>query len=163
MLTTLKAGAYLHHIHLKSPDPERLAAFYGDALDMDVEGQGNHTFACSGPGRRLVISECWNTFGDLGAATRSSERKVKDAEEQAVAIAGDGPPFEVGLCWIVRDTKANRALVARYEHIFEAKFPGSSAQWLRALTEPGAPLPKQPGLVWSDVNATRLIARRRTR
>jgi catechol-2,3-dioxygenase len=57
MLTALKAGAYLHHIHMKSPDPERLATFYGDALDMSVERQGNGTFACSGPGRRLVVSE----------------------------------------------------------------------------------------------------------
>ncbi len=85
--------------------------------------------------RRMVIAECWNTFGDLGAATRSSERKLRDAEEQAVALAGDGPPYEVGLVWIVRDTKANRALVDRYEHIFASRFPGSSAGWIRALTE----------------------------
>ena len=57
MLTTLKAGAYLHHIHLQSPDPERLASFYADALDMGVDRQGDGAFACSGPGRRLVISE----------------------------------------------------------------------------------------------------------
>jgi hypothetical protein len=48
-------------------------------------------------GRRIVIVECWNTFGDLGAATRSSRAKVRDEELHAVAIAGDGAPFEVGL------------------------------------------------------------------
>jgi hypothetical protein len=109
--------------------------------------------------RRLVIAECWNTFGDLGAATRSSERKVRDAEEQAVALAGDGPPYQVGLVWIVRDTNANRAIVARYEHIFASRFPGSSAGWTRALMQQ-APMPKQPGLVWCDLRATRLFARR---
>jgi hypothetical protein len=112
--------------------------------------------------RRLVVGECWNTFGDLGAATRSSERKLRDAEEQAVALAGVGPPFQVGLVWIVRDTKANRDLVAKYEHIFASRFRGSSAGWIRALTQHG-PLPTQPGLVWCDVRATRLVARRRVR
>jgi transcriptional regulator with XRE-family HTH domain len=55
-------------------------------------------------GRRLVIVECWNTFGNLGAATRSSNRKLHEAEANAVAVAGDGGPFAVGLCWVVRDT-----------------------------------------------------------
>jgi transcriptional regulator with XRE-family HTH domain len=113
-------------------------------------------------GRRLVIGECWNTFGDLGEATRSSERKARDAMEQAVAIAGNGAPYEVGLVWIVRDTSANRALVNRYAHIFESRFPASSRAWVDALTS-GGPLPAQPGLIWSDVRATRLFARRRSR
>lgn len=113
-------------------------------------------------GRRLVIGECWNTFGDLGEATRSSERKVRDALEQAVAIAGDGEPFEVGLVWIVRDTRANRALVNRYPQILESRFPGSSREWVEALTK-GGPMPRQPGLIWCDVRATRLFARRRPR
>ena len=54
-LTALKTGAYLHHLHLHSPDPERLAAFYGDAIDMRVE-RGGESWFCSGPGRRLVLS-----------------------------------------------------------------------------------------------------------
>ncbi len=54
-LTALKAGAYLHHLHLSSPDPERLARFYGDAMDMDVQRR-NGAWLCSGPGRRLVVS-----------------------------------------------------------------------------------------------------------
>lgn len=113
-------------------------------------------------GRRLVVGECWNTFGDLGEATRSSERKVRDAQEQAVTVAGDGSPFTVGLVWIVRDTAANRALINRYAHIFDGRFPGSSQAWLTALTR-GGPIPAQPGLIWCDVRATRLFARRRPR
>ena len=106
--------------------------------------------------------ECWNTFGDLGAAARSSDRKVAEAEQVAVAIAGEGQPFEVGLCWVVRDTRANRALVNRYEHIFASRFSGSSAGWVRALTK-GGPMPKQPGLIWCDLRATRLFVRRGAR
>jgi transcriptional regulator with XRE-family HTH domain len=113
-------------------------------------------------GRRLALNECWNTFGDLGYATRSSDRKLHEAQALAAAVGGDDGPFQVGLCWIVRDTKANRATVARYRHIFESRFPGSSSGWVRALTT-GAPMPSQPGLVWCDLNATRLFAHRRAR
>jgi hypothetical protein len=110
-------------------------------------------------GRRLVIGECWNTFGDLGASWRSSDRKVQDAQEQAVAIAGDGAPLQVGLVWIVRDTKANREIVAKYAHLFAARFTGSCAAWVKAIVE-GGPLPTGPGLIWCDTNATKLFARR---
>jgi len=111
--------------------------------------------------RGLVIAECWNTFGDLGGAARSSQQKLTIAREAAVVLGGDGEPYDVGLCWIVRDTKRNRELVARYGHIFDALLPGSSLGWVRALTVPGAELPTQPGLIWSDVRATRLFSRRR--
>jgi transcriptional regulator with XRE-family HTH domain len=109
--------------------------------------------------RRVAIVECWNTFGDLGAAARSSNEKVRDAEQRAVAIAGGGDPFEVGLVWVVRDTHANRALVAKYEQIFVAKFPGSSARWVGAIVNRTEP-PREPGLVWCDTKASRLFARR---
>jgi catechol-2,3-dioxygenase len=54
-LTALKAGAYLHHLHLSSPDPERLARFYADAMDMEV-ARHDGGWLCRGPGRRLVVS-----------------------------------------------------------------------------------------------------------
>lgn len=107
------------------------------------------------------IVECWNTFGDLGGAARSSNQKVAAAMATAVAMGGDEGPYEVGLCWVVRDTKQNRAIVAMYGHIFEARFPGSSQAWVKALTEPGATMPTEPGLVWCDLRGTRLFAHRR--
>jgi transcriptional regulator with XRE-family HTH domain len=113
-------------------------------------------------GRRMVLNECWNTFGDLGYATRSSDRKLHEAHALATALGGDDGPFAVSLCWVVRDTAANRPIVARYEHIFASRFPGSSSAWVRALTR-GAPMPAEPGLVWCDLNATRLFAYRRRR
>ena len=62
--------------------------------------------------RRLIVSECWNTFGDVGAAARSSERKAAEAEDLATARWAEAP-HRVGLVWVVRATAANRALVAR--------------------------------------------------
>lgn len=109
--------------------------------------------------RRLVLVEAWNTFGDLGAAGRSTDRKVAEAEQLAIATGGD-EPFSVGSCWVVRATARNRALVARYPSIFATRFPGPSLGWVRALTL-GTEPPSEPGLVWCDVGATRLVAWRR--
>jgi hypothetical protein len=116
--------------------------------------------------RLLILVECWNTIGDVGAAARSSDRKRAEAEQMAVAI---GPvreddtvePYRVRGCWVVRATARNRALVARYPEVFATRFPGSSASWVRALVAGGEP-PSEPGLVWCAVAATRLFAWRRS-
>jgi len=145
--------------------------------------------------RRLVLVECWNTFGDLGAATRSTNRKLADAQDLAAVIGGGhpaprtgstavgppreggspgkggphreagppdevGPPYAVGTVWVVRATRRNRALVVRYPELFTSRFPGSSLGWVRALTA-GAVPPSEPGLVWCDHAATRLVPWRR--
>jgi transcriptional regulator with XRE-family HTH domain len=115
--------------------------------------------------RLLVLVECWNTIGDVGAAARSSDRKRAEAEQLAVAI---GPlredatvdAYRVRACWVVRATARNRALLARYPEVFATRFPGSSAGWAGALTAATDP-PEQPGLVWCDVAATRVFAWRR--
>jgi len=110
--------------------------------------------------RRVIIDECWNTFGDVGAAARSSDRKVAEAEAFATARWGE-EAHQVALVWTVRATAANRALVARYPAVFAARFPGSSAGWVAALTT-GATPPKEAGLVWCDAATTRLFAWRRS-
>jgi len=117
------------------------------------------------PRRLLVVVECWNTIGDVGAAARASERKRAEAEALAIATApldeaGIAVSLRVRSCWVVRATARNRALVARYPHVFGTRFPGSSTQWLRALVG-GAEPPAEPGLVWADVAAARLFAWRR--
>ena len=96
--------------------------------------------------QRVAIDiECWNTFGDVGAASRSSTRKVAELDRAAVARWGtDG---RAALVWVVRSTTRNHALVARYPEVFASRFPGSSIAWLRALME-GADVPFEPGLLW---------------
>jgi hypothetical protein len=73
----------------------------------------------------------------------------------AVVAGGDNGPYRVAGCWVLRATAANRALVARYPTIFASEFPGSSHQWVKALTT-GAPPPREPGLVWVDLAGTRI-------
>jgi transcriptional regulator with XRE-family HTH domain len=110
--------------------------------------------------RRVAIcAECWNVIGDIGAASRTSARKQAELEDMWTARWGD--EGRVGLVWVVRATRRNRALVEQYPEVFRRRFPGSSRSWVRALTE-GAEVPDEPGLVWCDVHATRLFHWRRT-
>jgi len=108
----------------------------------------------NGAHRRLIHVECWNTIGDVGAAARSSARKLADLRDLAIGRWGD--ESSVGLVWVVRATARNRALIARYPEVFASRFPGSSRGWVKALTV-GSPPPAEPGLVWCDVGATRLF------
>jgi hypothetical protein len=113
--------------------------------------------------RVLIQVECWNTFGDLGAAIRATNRKAAEAAAFAIATSpGDADGYSVASVWVVRATAANRALIARYPSIIDAGFRGSSRLWCRALTE-GSKVPEQPGLVWFDPATRRLTEHRRAR
>ncbi|HUP82784.1 MAG TPA: helix-turn-helix transcriptional regulator [Candidatus Limnocylindria bacterium] len=110
--------------------------------------------------RLLIIQECWNTFGNINAAVRSTRRKVAEAEQLAMANEGERA-YRVAAVWVVRDTRRNREILTRYPEVFAAAFPGSSREWLKALTSRDAEPPKEMGLVWCDLRATRLFAWRR--
>jgi transcriptional regulator with XRE-family HTH domain len=111
--------------------------------------------------RVLIQTECWNTFGDLGAAIRATNRKAAEAAAHAIATQpGDGEPYRVATVWVVRATAGNRAMLARYPHIIDAAFPGSSRRWVAALTEGAAP-PTEPGILWFDPATGRLTEHRR--
>lgn len=108
--------------------------------------------------RRLILIECVNTFGNVGASVRSSDRKRAESEAHAIAL-GHGRPYDVHVCWVVKATRRNRDLVARYPELFESRFPGSSRAWVRALEGGSAatPPPREIGLIWCDVRATRIF------
>ena len=111
--------------------------------------------------RKLAVEiECWNSFGDIGAAARSTARKATELEELVAHRWGE--EGRVSSVWIVRDTTRNRSLIARYPEVFRSRFPGSSEAWVRALTA-GGDVPTEPGLVWCDLKATRLFAWRAPR
>jgi transcriptional regulator with XRE-family HTH domain len=109
--------------------------------------------------RRMLLVECWNTIGDVGAAARSSERKRADAD--GIAVGRWGPDASINVLWVVRATARNRALIHRYPEVFASRFPASSRAWVDCLTS-GADPPTMPGLVWCDVGATRIFEWRRT-
>ena len=108
----------------------------------------------------LVIVEAWNRLDDIGAAARATNRKVAESGDLAVLAGADREPYRVGAVWVLRATARNRHLVRSYPDVFESRFPASSAGWVAALVR-GTPPPNQPGLVWSDVAATKLYPWRR--
>jgi len=55
-LTALQTSAYLHHIQLESPEPEKLATWYSRAMDMDLERLTNDLWMTSGPARQVLFS-----------------------------------------------------------------------------------------------------------
>jgi hypothetical protein len=92
----------------------------------------------------LILIEIWNRLTDLGAASRSTSRKVLEVEG---AILRDG--FRLASCWLLVDNAANRAIVRRFPEIVRARFPGSSLGWVRALHERHEP-PRGAGIAWID-------------
>ena len=109
--------------------------------------------------RVLIIEEAWNTFGDVGAAARSTARKCAEAADLAATI-DDGPPYRVASVWVIRPSAGNRSLLARFPSVFTAACPGPSRGWIRALTSNDVP-PSAPGLVWLDPLSGRMTEWRR--
>ncbi len=63
------------------------------------------------PDGRIVLLEIWNRLDDLGAAVRSSDRKLADlARRRALQTP-------VSSCWLLVETSANHELVRRYPAI----------------------------------------------
>jgi transcriptional regulator with XRE-family HTH domain len=91
----------------------------------------------------LILVEIWNRLDDLGAAVRSTDRKVAD-------LAADTSSTPVVSCWVLVDSAANREIGRRYPAILRTRFAGSSAAWVNALST-GQPIPREPGLLWADV------------
>jgi transcriptional regulator with XRE-family HTH domain len=110
-------------------------------------------------GERAVV-EIWDYFDDVGAAIRSFGGKLADAGHGGET--GETGGVAVGGLFVVRGTRRNRQLVAEFQTLFAARFPGSSTAWLRALTDPESAMPGESSFAWTDVAGTHLIAARLT-
>jgi len=106
-----------------------------------------------------VVCEVWDLLLDVGASLRSLDSKVETVPGHLPGVP-DGRPWRVSALWVVRGTRRNRRLVADVPKLFEARFPARSHDWLRALESPTEALPNEAGLLWTDADATRLIASR---
>ena len=54
-LTAVQAGTYLHHLAFESGNPEGLAAFYGNVMEMHVSRVSDKEWRCEGPARRMIV------------------------------------------------------------------------------------------------------------
>lgn len=109
-LTTVRAGAYLHHIALGSPDPQAIAAFYGDVMDMDVSPIDGGLL-CSAPGRRVIaMNGKAKSLAYAGFAVRDAEGLAEiraRADVEGVGIETSPTPLFGPEAFGVRDPDDN--------------------------------------------------------
>jgi catechol 2,3-dioxygenase len=74
MANALQASAYLHHLHLHTPDVEVMARFYADIMDMEASPGSDGSRLVTGPGRRILLSSGpANRLAHAGFAVRDRE------------------------------------------------------------------------------------------
>ena len=111
----------------------------------------------------LALVEVIDWLDDVGDAFRSWDRRLATVESRAIALAPpgtDATTLRASGVWVLRATRTNRRLVADHRALFEARFPGSGAAWLRALSDPTHPMPPTPALLWITVAGDRLVPAR---
>jgi catechol 2,3-dioxygenase len=110
MSTALGAGAYLHHIQLRSSDPARLARFYADAMDMTAR-QLDGDWLCEGPLRRVLTTRGENRkLGHAGFGCRDADGVVAvraRAEKGGVEILPSPSPLFGPEAFAMRDPDGN--------------------------------------------------------
>jgi catechol 2,3-dioxygenase len=99
--------ARLHHLRRDSPQPERLARFYGELLGDRVERLPDGSWLVAGPGRRLIVGE-----GNAGAVPYFA-LEVQDLKQIPAGVSTQRSPtplFEDGAC-VMRDPDGRQLVV----------------------------------------------------
>ncbi|HET7472849.1 MAG TPA: helix-turn-helix transcriptional regulator [Candidatus Limnocylindrales bacterium] len=103
--------------------------------------------------REIAVVELVDLIADAGQDMRGLSDKV-------AAVCRARPDARVAGVLAIRATRRNRALIAELAPLVDARFPASSAAWLRALHDPSAAMPNDDGVVWARVSGEGLFARR---
>jgi catechol 2,3-dioxygenase len=139
-LTAVRAGAYLHHVAFESTKPGELAAFYADAMDMDLKQVSEDEWRCEGPARRFVVVKgedkklayaglaCRDREGldELRARAESEGLEILESPSAYLADGAfavrdpDGHLICFGLA--VPDTNARKGLRGPTQHLTFASF-----------------------------------------
>ena len=104
--------------------------------------------------REIAVVEIEDLLTDGGAAMRGLADKVAAVRREV------GASWTVTGILVLRATMRNRGLVREFADLFDARFPASSASCLAAICEPGRPMPRRDGFLWSSVDGSRLFAAR---
>lgn len=125
------------------------------AIDLDAARSRSIDVHLARPAAgEIAVVEVVDLLVDGGAALRGLADKV-------AAVRRAAPPgTRVQGVLVLRATARNRATVAELAELFATRFPGSSAAWLRALTDPAVRMPDHDGFLWSNVAGTRLVTAR---
>lgn len=95
--------------------------------------------------REIAVVEIVDLITDAGATFRGHTDKVHALRREA------GPNWQVAGLLVLRGTRRNRELVRSLRNVIAGRYPGRSVAWLSALNDPGRPMPRTDGLVWSGV------------
>jgi catechol 2,3-dioxygenase len=100
-LTALQASAYLHHLHFRTPDPNRLSEWYATVMNMDRKQLSADTWLTTGPARQVIFSPgAAKKLAHAGFAVRDacSLRGLRETAEAAglSPIEVDVPLFRAG-------------------------------------------------------------------
>ena len=112
--TVAQASAYLSHLAFESSQPERLADFYGDIMQMEVSQISDDEWRCEGPARRLVALRGKDkTLSYAGLAVRDAdglEMIRARAESEGIEILDSPSPYFKEGAFGVRDYDGNLIL-----------------------------------------------------
>lgn len=106
--------------------------------------------------REAAVVEIWDLLLDGGDAMRGLDAKVLATQARL------GPEWRARGLLLLRRTGRNRTLIRSLTPLIAARFPAPSGAWLRAMRDPAAPMPDDPGFAWTSVAGDQLIAARLT-
>jgi hypothetical protein len=104
--------------------------------------------------REAAVVEIWDLLLDGGEAMRGLGAKVLATRQRL------GPGWRVEGLLLLRATSRNRVLVRELAPLVMARFPASSAAWVRALAAPGERMPDAAGFAWTSVTGDRVFPAR---
>lgn len=105
--TAVQAGARLHHIALESADPQRLAEFHANAMDMSLRRISDSEWHCLGPDRRTIFVSGENralAFAGFACRDEHGLESIRvRAARQGVELLASPSPWLEGNAFGVRD------------------------------------------------------------
>jgi catechol-2,3-dioxygenase len=81
MLNAVQADIRLHHLAIQSKNPEKLAIFYSNIMDMAIEKTNKNEYMCEGPSRKIIISKGENkklSYAGMVCRSEVNLNKFKD-------------------------------------------------------------------------------------
>ena len=80
-LTAVQAEIFLHHLEIQSSNPERLANFYSNIMDMKIDKLSLDKFICDGPSRKIIITKGENKTLSYAGMVCRNENNLNEFRE----------------------------------------------------------------------------------
>jgi hypothetical protein len=140
---------------IRRAHPGAWAAASEMPLTIDQSGRVVDVLLQRAARREAVVVEVWDYLADVGAALRGLDEKV-------TAVPRSLPEWRVQGLWVVRGTRRNVDLMRSLAKLVRARFPANPDSWLAALDALEAPMPLEPGLLWTQARSPALCRRPRS-